>query len=256
MAQKEHEQIFPQPGWVEHDANEIWRRTREVIAEALEQRGLRPSDLAAIGITNQRETTVVWDRTDRRARLQRPGLAGHAHRRGRWRNWPRDGGGDRFRAKTGLPLATYFSALKIRWILDNVAGARARAEAGDLLFGNIDTFLLWNLTGGLHLTDCTNASRTQLMNLETLDWDDELLDAFGIPRADAAAHRVQQRSLRRGDAGLREGRARGRHPGRPAGRAGGPDVLPAGRGQEHLRHRMFPADEYRDQAGALAARAC
>ncbi len=182
VAQKEHEQIYPQPGWVEHDANEIWRRCREVIALALEQRGLGPSDLAAIGITNQRETTVVWDRRtgapvynalvwqDTRTAEAVAELA-------------RNGGPDRFRAKTGLPLATYFSALKIRWILDNVPGARARAQAGDLLFGNIDTFVLWNLTGGLHLTDCTNASRTQLMNLETLDWDDELLAAFRIPRA-------------------------------------------------------------------------
>ena len=146
VAQKEHEQIFPHPGWVEHDANEIWRRTREVIAGALEQRGLVASDLAAIGITNQRETTVVWDRhsgapvynalvwQDTRTAEAVAELA-------------RNGGGDRFRAKTGLPLATYFSALKIRWILDNVSGARARAEAGDLLFGNIDTFVLWNLTG-------------------------------------------------------------------------------------------------------------
>jgi glycerol kinase len=184
VAQKEHEQIYPQPGWVEHDANEIWRRTQDVIAGALDQRGLRPSDLAAIGITNQRETAVVWHRQtgvpvynalvwqDTRVADAVAELARH-------------GGPDRFRAKTGLPLTTYFSGLKIRWILDHVPGIRARAEAGDVLFGNIDTFLLWNLTGGpeggLHLTDCTNASRTQLMNLETLAWDRELLDAFGIP---------------------------------------------------------------------------
>ena len=139
-------------------------------------------DLAAIGITNQRETTVVWDR--------RSGVP--VYNALVWQDTrvadavaelARNGGSDRFRAKTGLPLATYFSALKMRWILDNVPGARARAEAGDLLFGNIDTFVLWNLTGGLHLTDCTNASRTQLMNLETLDWDEELLEAFRIPRA-------------------------------------------------------------------------
>jgi glycerol kinase len=181
VAQKEHEQIYPRPGWVEHDANEIWRRTREVIALALDQRALAASDLAAIGITNQRETTVVWDRKtgtpvynaivwqDTRTAEAVAELAS-------------DGGSGRFRAQTGLPLATYFSALKIRWILDNVPGVRERAEAGDVLFGNIDTFLLWNLTGGLHLTDCTNASRTQLMNLATLDWDDELLATFRIPR--------------------------------------------------------------------------
>jgi glycerol kinase len=186
VAQKEHEQIYPQPGWVEHDANEIWRRTQEVIADALMQRGLHAKDLAAIGITNQRETTVVWDR--------RTGLP--VHNALVWQDTrvadavaelARDGGTDRFRAKTGLPLSTYFSGLKIRWILDNVAGVRPRAESGEVLFGNIDTFLLWNLTGGsrggLHITDCTNASRTQLMNLESLRWDPELLDAFRIPEA-------------------------------------------------------------------------
>ena len=182
VAQKEHEQIYPQPGWVEHDANEIWRRCREVIAQALEQRALVPSDLAAIGITNQRETTVVWDRRSG-APVYNALVWQDTRTADAVAELARHGGPDRFRAKTGLPLATYFSALKIRWILDNVPGARARAESGDLLFGNIDTFVLWNLTGGLHRTDCTNASRTQLMNLETLDWDDELLDAFRIPRA-------------------------------------------------------------------------
>ena len=185
-AQKEHEQIYPQPGWVEHNAAEIWRRTEDVIAEALGRRGLRANDLAAIGITNQRETTVLWDRKtgspvsnalvwqDTRVDQYVSELA-------------RAGGPDCFRAKTGLPLATYFSGLKIRWILENVPGVRERAEAGDVLFGTVDSFLAWNLTGGvsggLHVTDCTNASRTQLMNLETLDWDDELLGALEVPRA-------------------------------------------------------------------------
>ena len=184
-AQKEHRQIYPQPGWVEHDPDEIWRRTEEVVAAAMEQRSLGPRDLAAIGITNQRETTILWNRTtgrplynalvwqDTRVADYIPELA-------------RAGGPDRFRAQTGLPLATYFSGLKIRWVLDHVAGARERAEAGDVLFGTIDTFLVWHLTGGaqggLHVTDSTNASRTQLMNLRTLDWDPELLAAFDIPR--------------------------------------------------------------------------
>jgi glycerol kinase len=181
VAQKEHEQILPQPGWVEHDANEIWRRTREVIALALEQRELAPSDLAAIGITNQRETSVVWDRRSGEP-IHNALVWQDTRTAGAVAELAREGGGDRFRCKTGLPLATYFSALKLRWILDNVPGARARAEAGELAFGTIDSFLLWNLTG-LHLTDCTNASRTQLMNLATLDWDDELLEAFRIPRA-------------------------------------------------------------------------
>ena len=185
-AQKEHRQIYPQPGWVEHDPAEIWERTREVIAEAMAQREIGPRDLAAIGITNQRETTVLWDRRSGQpvynALVWQDTRVGDAVA-----EFAGGGGVDRFRAKTGLPLSTYFSGLKIRWLLENVVGARERAEAGDLLFGNIDTFLMWHLTGGptggLHVTDCTNASRTQLMNLATLDWDPELLDAFGIPRA-------------------------------------------------------------------------
>jgi len=184
-AQKEHEQIYPRAGWVEHDAVEIWRRTREVIAAALSARGLGPADLAAIGITNQRETTVVWDRTTGRPVAnaivwQDMRVAEDVSRFAAIR------GQDRFRAKTGLPLSTYFSSLKLRWILQNVPGARERAAAGDALFGNIDSWLLWNLTGGtrggVHVTDVTNASRTQLLNLSTLDWDDELLAAFEIPR--------------------------------------------------------------------------
>jgi glycerol kinase len=186
VAQKEHEQIFPRPGWVEHDALEILRRTHEVIGEALEKRGLQASDLAAIGITNQRETTVVWDRKTGRPVSnaivwQDTRVADEVGR------FASDGGQDRFRAQTGLPLSTYFSGLKLRWILQNVAGARERAVAGELLFGNIDTFLVWNLTGGpsggVHVTDVTNASRTQLFNLKTLDWDVDLLAAFDIPRA-------------------------------------------------------------------------
>jgi len=178
-AQREHQQIYPQPGWVEHDPEEIWLRTREVIAEAMSQRNLRPSDLAAIGITNQRETTLLWNRKTGRPLAnalvwQDTRVADYIP------EFSRDGGPDRFRAATGLPLATYFSALKIRWLLDHVPDARRQAEAGDLLFGNIDTFLLWHLTG-LHITDVTNASRTQLMNLRLLNWDPELLAAFGIP---------------------------------------------------------------------------
>jgi glycerol kinase len=179
-AQKEHQQIYPQPGWVEHDPEEIWFRTREVIAEAMEQRGLRPADLAALGITNQRETTVLWN-----AKTGRPLANALVWQDTRVADYipefSREGGPDRFRARTGLPLATYFSGLKIRWLLDHVPDLRQQAEAGDVLFGNIDTFLAWHLTG-LHITDCTNASRTQLMNLQTLDWDPELLSAFGIPR--------------------------------------------------------------------------
>lgn len=183
-AQKEHEQIYPQPGWVEHDAEEIWRRTQEVIAEALEQRGLRAGDLAAIGVTNQRETSVLWERKTGKP-VSNAVVWQDTRTTDLVAQFAKDGGQDRFRAKTGLPLATYFSGLKIRWLLDHVPGLRARAEAGDILFGNIDTLLVWNLTGGvrggIHVTDATNASRTQLMDLETLGWDKGLLDDFGIP---------------------------------------------------------------------------
>ena len=185
IAQREHQQIYPRPGWVEHDPEEIWNRTQEVIAEAMESKGLCARDLAAIGITNQRETTVVWDKATGNAAMNAivwqdmrvaPDVDQFSTR----------GSQDRFRAKTGLPLSTYFSGLKLRWILKNVPGAAERMRAGDLLFGNMDTFLLWHLTGGknrgVHSTDATNASRTQLLNLQTLDWDEELLEAFEIPR--------------------------------------------------------------------------
>jgi glycerol kinase len=179
-AQKEHRQIYPRPGWVEHDPEEIWRRTEEVMGEAMAAGGVVAHDLGAIGITNQRETTVLWNRHTGRPVAN--AIVWQDTRVGDLvSEFARGGGADRFRARTGLPLSTYFSSLKIRWLLDNVPGAREQAEAGDLLFGTIDTFLLWRLTG-LHLTDCTNASRTQLMSLETLDWDPDLLCAFGIPR--------------------------------------------------------------------------
>jgi len=184
VAQKEHEQIYPKPGWVEHDPLEILRRTEEVIAEALSQRGLRASDLAAIGITNQRETTVVWER-----RTGKPIANAIVWQDTRVadgvKRFSAAGGQDRFRTETGLPLSTYFSGLKLRWLLQNIPGADERAVAGELLFGNIDTFLLWNLTGGskggVHATDVTNASRTQLLNIKALDWDEKLLAAFEIP---------------------------------------------------------------------------
>jgi glycerol kinase len=187
--QKEHQQIYPKPGWVEHDALEIWECTQEVIRGALKKADASASDLAAVGITNQRETIVVWEkdtgkpvynaivwqdtRTDTICNeLAKQGSASTSLSTGQ----------DRFRDKTGLPLATYFSGPKIKWILDNVPETRERAEKGELLFGNIDTWLIWNLTGA-HVTDVTNASRTLLMNLKTLDWDDEILDVLGIPRS-------------------------------------------------------------------------
>jgi glycerol kinase len=183
--QKEHQQIFPKPGWVEHDPLEIWARTQEVMTGALEKVGSDRltviSEIAAIGITNQRETTLVWDKNT--------GLPVYnaivwqdTRTDGICNELAKDGGQDRLREKTGLPLATYFSGPKIKWILDNVNGARAKAEKGELAFGNIDTWLIWNLTG-VNVTDVTNASRTLLMNLHTLDWDADILKLLNIPRA-------------------------------------------------------------------------
>jgi glycerol kinase len=182
-AQREHEQIYPQPGWVEHDAEEIWRRTLQVIDEAMKERALRAKDFAAIGVTNQRETTVLWDRNtgvpvsnalvwqDTRTERYLPRFSAQENV---------------VRRKTGLPLSTYFSSLKLVWLLDNVQGLRERAQSGEILFGTIDSFLAWRLTGGInggvHLTDLTNASRTQLFNLESCEWDEELLQLFSIPK--------------------------------------------------------------------------
>jgi glycerol kinase len=186
VAQKEHEQIYPKPGWVEHDPEEIWRRTKEVISDAMQQRGFRPKDLAAIGITNQRETTILWNRKTGQA-VYNAIVWQDTRVEDYVEEFSRDGGQDRFRQLTGLPLATYFSGLKIRWILNNVKGARELAEAGDLMFGNIDSYMVWKLTGatdgGIHITDVTNASRTQLMDLRTLNWDEEQLKLFGIPKS-------------------------------------------------------------------------
>ncbi len=184
--QKEHEQIYPQPGWVEHNPAEIWERARAVAAGALRKSGIDSRDIAAVGVTNQRETTVVWDRATGLP-VQNAIVWQDTRTAGICAELAREGGQDRFRAQVGLPLATYFSGPKIRWILDHVTGARARAERGELLFGNIDTWLIWNLTGGpnggVHVTDVSNASRTMLMNLNSLDWDAGILKAMSLPRA-------------------------------------------------------------------------
>ena len=180
VEQKEHQQIYPKPGWVEHDALEIWERTQEVILGALNKGGIQVADITAVGITNQRETTLVWDKATGKP----------VYNAIVWQDTRTDGicnelantdGQDRFRPTTGLPLATYFSGPKIKWILDNVPDARERAEKGELLFGNMDAWLIWNLTGS-HITDVTNASRTLMMDLKTLDWDDEILGNLSIPR--------------------------------------------------------------------------
>ncbi|WP_327701974.1 glycerol kinase GlpK [Streptomyces decoyicus] len=184
--QKEHEQIFPKPGWVEHDATEIWNNVQQVVDSAVDKAGLTAADVKAIGITNQRETTVLWDRT----------TGEPVHNAIVWQDTRTDAlckelgrnvGQDRFRRETGLPLASYFAGPKIRWLLDNVEGLRERAERGDILFGTMDSWVIWNLTGGVdggvHVTDVTNASRTMLMNLHRLEWDPKILTSMEIPAA-------------------------------------------------------------------------
>ena len=181
LDQKEHKQIYPKPGWVEHDPLEIWVRTHEVIAGALKKGDIDANEIAAIGITNQRETTVVWDKNSGEP-LGNAIVWQDTRTDEICKELAEEGGQDRLRAKTGLPLATYFSGPKIKWILDSIDGAHAAAERGELLFGTMDTWIIWNLTGE-HVTDVTNASRTLLMNLETLDWDEELLSLMNIPRS-------------------------------------------------------------------------
>ncbi len=229
--QKEHEQIYPKPGWVEHDPAEIWARSQEVIRGALDKAGITASDLAAVGITNQRETAVVWDKNTGKA----------VHNAIVWQDtrtdvivneFAKDGGQDRLRAKVGLPLATYFSGPKVKWILDNVDGARAKAEAGDLVFGNIDTWCIWNLTGGpnggVHVTDVTNASRTMLMNLETLDWDDEIRRSWASRSSMLPADQGLVRGLRHGQ-------------GRPRGHRRSPATSATSRRPSSGRHATTPA---------------
>jgi glycerol kinase len=181
VAQKEHRHHYPMPGWVEHDPEEIWRNVVAVVAEAVQKADLSPTDLSALGITNQRETTVLWERATGKP----------VHNAINWEDTRTDRlcrslidefGHERFRAKTGLPVSTYFSGPKIRWLLDHVPGVRERAEASEVLFGTMDSWLIWNLCGR-HVTDVTNASRTLLMNIETLDWDEELLSMIGVPRS-------------------------------------------------------------------------
>ncbi len=261
--QLEHEQVLPRAGWVEHDPVEIRERTSAVIQIALRHAGLTASDLAAVGITNQRETTFVWNR-----RTGQPYANAIVWQDTRNAQQVRDldsgPGGRLVRDRTGLVPATYFSAGKLRWLLDNVDGLRRDAERGDALFGTSDSWVLWNLTGGpdggVHSTDVTNASRTMLMNLDTLDWDDELLELFGVPSGHAADDClvVRDRGLRH-DVGLGSVRWRGagdRGAGRPAGSHGGPALLQRRRREMHVRHGQFPARQHRQQAHRVAPSAC
>ncbi len=186
LSQKEHRQIYPRPGWVEHDPLEIWSATQQVCQQAVEKAAAVPGDIAAIGVTNQRETTLLWDRNT--GQPYYPAIVWQDTRtKSLCDELAQEGGQDRFRSRVGLPLSTYFSGPKLRWILDNVPEARIAAQRGDALFGNIDTWLIWQLTGGVqggaHVTDVTNASRTMLMDLETLDWDRDILQTLGIPES-------------------------------------------------------------------------
>ncbi|MBC2878218.1 MULTISPECIES: glycerol kinase GlpK [Streptomyces] len=184
--QKEHEQIFPKPGWVEHDAKEIWTNVQEVVASAVEKAGITADDVKAIGITNQRETTLLWDKNTGEP-VYNAIVWQDTRTDALCRELGRNVGQDRFRRETGLPLASYFSGPKVRWLLDNVEGLRERAERGDILFGTMDSWVIWNLTGGVdggvHVTDVTNASRTMLMNLRKLEWDERILSSMEIPAA-------------------------------------------------------------------------
>ena len=208
VAQKEHQQIYPRPGWVEHDPAEIIARTTEVADEAIRRAGIAAAELVGVGITNQRETTIIWEKKTGKAIgnaivWQDTRVADDVAR------YAAAGGQNRFREATGLPLSTYFSSLKARWLLQNVAGAKERAAAGELLFGTVDSFLVWHLTGGtsggVHVTDLTNASRTQLFNLSKLQWDPALLAAFEIPASLLPAVRSSSEIYGEGTVGALKG---------------------------------------------------
>ena len=253
-AQQEFAQHYPAPGWVEHDPEDIWRTTLATGREALASAGARAAELAAIGIANQRETTLIWDR-----KTGEP-----IHRAIVWQDRRTAGACEQLRAagheplvsaRTGLLLDPYFSATKIAWLLDNVAGARARAERGELAFGTVDTFLLWRLTGGaVHATDATNASRTLLYDIRRNAWDDELLALFRVPRAILPEVRdsaddfgfAQARAFRRQDRDPRRRR-------RPAGGDRRPGLFRAGHDEGDLRHRRLRAGQHRQDAGRLVA---
>ena len=186
LSQKEHRQIYPRPGWVEHDPLEIWSATQQVCQQAVEKAAAVPGDIAAIGVTNQRETTLLWDRNT--GQPYYPAIVWQDTRtKSLCDELAQEGGQDRFRSRVGLPLSTYFSGPKLRWILDNVPEYRLAAQRGNALFGKIDTWLIWQQTGGVqggaHVTDVTNASRTMLMDLETLDWDRDILQTLGVPES-------------------------------------------------------------------------
>ena len=245
VAQKEFTQYFPKPGWVEHDANEIWTTQLGVALSAMNEVGASAEDIAAIGITNQRETTIVWDRDTGEPVYH--AIVWQCRRTSEYCDELKARGlTDLIRQKTGLVIDAYFSATKLKWILDNVPGVRARAERGDLLFGTVETWLIWKLTcGKIHVTDYSNASRTMMFNIHTLDWDDEILKILDIPRCMLPRPCPPASSTSTPTRCTSAARSRLRGGGRPAGRAVRPDLLYQGRGQEHLRHGRLSADEHR-----------
>ena len=254
VAQKEFTQYFPKPGWVEHDANEIWSTQLGVAVEAMSKIGATAEDIAAIGITNQRETTIVWDKETGEPVYH--AIVWQCRRTSEYCDSLKDKGlVDTFRAKTGLVIDAYFSGTKLKWILDNVEGVRERAEKGELLFGTVETWLIWKLTKGrVHVTDYSNASRTMLFNINTLEWDDEILAELNIPKCmlpeakpSSCIWPVRFLLLWRGNPHWRRGR-------RPAVRIVRPDLLQCRRSKEYIRNRLLHADEYGRETGVLQQR--
>ena len=255
MAQKEFTQHFPKPGWVEHDAGEIWATQLQVAREAISRIGAKPEEIAAIGITNQRETTIVWDKHTGKPVCH--AIVWQCRRTAEYCDSLKERRlTDKFREKTGLVIDAYFSATKVKWILDHVEGARERAERGDLLFGTVETWLIWKLTKGkVHVTDYSNASRTMLFNINTLQWDEEILRELDIPRSmlpeakpSSCIYGYADASFFGGEIPI-AGAAR-----RPAGGAVRSDLFPCRRGEKYIRNRMFSADEYRRKTGLFQER--
>ena len=251
LAQKEFTQRFPKPGWVEHDANEIWSTMLGVAVEAMQKAGASYEDIAAIGITDQRETTIVWDKKTGEPVYN--AIVWQCRRTSEYCDSLMERGlVDRFREKTGLVIDAYFSATKLKWILDEVPGVRERAERGDLYFGTVETWLIWKMTKGkVHVTDYTNASRTMLFNIHTLKWDEDILKELNIPLC--MLPEVRPSSCVYGETASTYF---GGSSGRPAGGAVRPDLLCAGRSEKYIRNRLLPADEHGRKAGFFDTRSC
>lgn len=256
VSQREFEQIYPKPGWVEHDPMEIWASQSSTLVEVLAKADISSDQIAAIGITNQRETAIVWERETGKPIYN--AIVWQCRRTANiCEQLKRDGLEDYIRDNTGLVVDPYFSGTKVKWILDHVEGSRERAKRGELLFGTVDTWLIWKMTQGrVHVTDYTNASRTMLFNIHDLDWDDKMLDVLDIPRA--MLPQVRKSSEVYGQTNI-GGKGGTRIPiagiaGGSAGRALRPTVRKGRNGKEHLRHRLLYADEHRRESGKIGKR--